>query len=187
MLNYIKDNMYLIVKQLGGQFLSSIMGIILAFTVWNSKHDWLILLVSVFTIGFYMVVQYTGLWDTGARDMIRIEGKRLAYRPYAGLVMSFFAAIPNFILATLITIGSIFGDKAGEYAYEWAGNMGMISRGIAVFWEAPYDGFIMLYSPHNPIIYWLIPIPAMIAAGIGYYAGLKNFYIIRPKKKPKTK
>lgn len=187
MRNYIKDNMYLIVKQLGGQFLSAIMGLILSLNVWDSSSEWLIILMALFTIGFYMVVQYTGLWDTGARDRIRIDGNRLAYRPYAGFVMSIFAAIPNIILAILITVGYIFGSESGAFGYEWAGNLASVSKAIAVFWEAPYDGFVMLYSPYNPIIYWLIPLPAMIAAGLGYFAGVHNFYIIRPRKKPKTK
>ncbi|MBE6709280.1 MAG: hypothetical protein E7578_08585 [Ruminococcaceae bacterium] len=187
MRNYIKDNLYLIVKQLGGQFLSAIMGLILSLNVWDSKHEWLIILMALFTIGFYMVVQYTGLWDTGARDRIRIDSNRLAYRPYMGFVMSLFAAIPNFILAILITIGVIFGASDGAFGYEWAGNLASISKAIAVFWEAPYDGLIMLYSPHNPIAYWLIPLPAMVAAGLGYYAGVHNFYIIKPRKKSNKK
>ena len=182
---YIKDNSYLIVKQIGYQFLSMIMGLILIFNVYRSTRVWLILLMAAISIGFYMVIQYTGFWDAGARDIIRIEGNRLKYRPWAGLVMSLIASIPNYVLAILITIGSIFGDKAGAFAYEWAGNLGTISRGIAVFWEAPFDGLIMLYSPHNPIVYWLIPLPAIVFAGIGYFAGLKNFYIIKPRKKSK--
>lgn len=184
MRNYIKDNLYLIVKQLGGQFLSAIMGLILSLNVWNSTHEWLIILMALFTIGFYMVVQYTGLWDTGARDRIRIDSNRLAYRPYMGFVMSLFAAIPNFILAILITVGVIFGRDGGA---EWANNLEGIAKAIAIFWESPYDGLIMLYSPHNPIAYWLIPLPAMISAGLGYYAGVHNFYIIKLRKNKKNK
>ena len=187
MVKYIKANSYLIVKQFAYQFLSMIMGLILYFNVYASSSIWLKLAVTLFSIGFYMVIQYTGFWDAGASDIIKIEGKRLKYRPWAGLVMSLIASAPNFILAALITMGNILGKEGGRFAYEWAGNIGAISRTIAIFWEAPYDGIINLYSPNNPIIFWLIPLPAIFFAGLGYYAGLKNFTIIRIKKKNKKK
>ncbi len=186
MRSYIKDNLYLVTNQLLNQFGTAIMGLILSAAVGMSESRWLIIGCTVFTIGFYMVVQYTSLWDAGARDIIRVEGKRLPYRPYAGFVMSVFPAIPNFILGILVVVGSIFGSKTGSFGYEWAGNMCTVAKGIALFWESMYNGMIQLL-PSNPIIYLLIPIPAMLAAGLGYYAGMKNFLIIRIQKKKKTK
>lgn len=185
MRSYIKDNMYLVTNQLLNQFGTAIMGLILSAAVGMSGNKWLILGSTLFTIGFYMVVQYTSLWDAGARDIIRVEGKRLKYRPYAGLIMSLFPAIPNIIIGILVVIGTIFGSADGAFGYEWAGSMCTVVKSIALFWESMYNGIIQLYSPHNPWIYMLIPIPAMLAAGLGYYAGMKNFFIIRVKKKSK--
>lgn len=185
MRSYIKDNLYLVTNQLLNQFGTAIMGLILSAAVGMSGNKWLIICATLFTIIFYMVVQYTSLWDAGARDIIRVEGKRLPYRPYAGFVMSLFSAIPNFILGILIVIGTIFSSTDGSFGYEWAGNMCTVAKSIALFWESMYNGLIQLYSPNNPWIYMLIPIPAMLAAGLGYYAGMKNFLIIRVKKKSK--
>lgn len=185
--SYIKNNAYLITNQILNQFGAAIMGLILSASVGNSTNNWLILAVGIFSIGFYMVIQYTSLWDAGARDIIRVEGKRLEYRPYAGFVMSVFPAIPNFIIGILVVIGSIFGSADGAFAYEWAGNMTFVVKLIAMFWESMYNGIIQLYAPGFAVAYLLIPIPSMIAAGLGYYAGLKNFTIIRIKKKEKKK
>lgn len=187
MRSYIKDNLHLITHQLLNQFGSAIMGLILSAAVGMSSNKWLILGTTIFTIMFYMVVQYTSLWDAGARDNIRVEGNRLPYRPYAGLVMSVFSAIPNFIIGILVVVGTVFSSTSGAFGFEWAGNMCAIVKGIALFWESMYNGIIQLYSPNNPWIYMLIPIPAMLAAGLGYFAGMKNFQIIRVKKKSKTK
>lgn len=183
MKNYIKDNRHLITNQLLNQFGSAIMGLVLSAAVGMSNNRWLIIGATLFTIGFYMIVQYTSLWDAGARDIIRVEGKRLAYRPYAGFVMSLFSCIPNFVIGILVVVGTVFGSSSGSFGYEWAGNMCTIAKSIALFWESMYNGLIQLYSPNNPLIYILIPIPAMLAAGIGYYAGMKNFKIIRIRRK----
>ncbi len=188
--SYIKNNAYLIVNQLLNQFGGAIMGLVLSAAVGNSTNKALILFIGIFSIGFYLVLQYTSLWDAGARDIIRVEGKRLPYRPYAGFVMSIFSAIPNFIIAILVVVGKIFGEaveKGGSFGFEWAGTMYTVGRFIGMFWESMYNSLIQLYSPHNPIAFLLIPIPAMLAAGLGYYAGMKNFLIIRVKKKKKTK
>lgn len=186
--SYIKNNAYLITNQLLNQFGGAIMGLILSAAVGMSTNKGLILFVGIFSIGFYLILQYTSLWDAGARDIIRVEGKRLPYRPYAGFVMSLFSSIPNFIIAILVVVGKIFGEaveNGGAFGYEWAGSMYTVGRFIGMFWESMYNSLIQLYSPYNPIAFVLIPIPAMLAAGLGYYAGMKNFQIIRFKKKNK--
>ena len=186
MRSYIKNNKYLIVNQLLNQFGGAMMGLVLSAAVGRSSNNWLILIVSLFSISFYLVLQYTSLWDAGAKDILRVEGRRLEYRPYAGFVMSIFANIPNFVIAVLVLIGSIFGDRGG-LGYEWAGNISVVARFAGMFWEPMYNGLIQLYSPRNPIAFFLIPLPAMAAAGLGYFAGMKNFKIIRVKKKSSGK
>jgi len=187
---YIKSNAYLITNQILNQFGAAMMGLILSAALGGSTNEGLILAVGIFSIGFYMVLQYTSLWDAGARDIIRVEGNRLKYRPYAGFVMSIFSSIPNFIIAILITVGKVFGEtieNGGAFGFEWAGTMYTVGRFIALFWESMYNNIVRLYSPHNPIAFFLIPLPAMFAAGLGYYAGMKNFQIIKTKKKEKKK
>jgi len=188
MKSYIKDNAYLITNQILNQFGAAIMGLILSAAVGQSSNTTLIIATGIFTIGFFLVLQYTSLWDAGARDIIRVEGNRLPYRPYAGFVMSVFANIPNFIIAILVIVGWIFGmaqEYGGMFDYAWADKMYTTGRFIGLFWESMYNNLIRLYSPHNPIAFLLVPIPGMVAAGLGYYAGMKNFTIIRIKKKEK--
>lgn len=187
---YIKDNAYLITNQLLNQFGGAMMGLILSAVVGQSKNTGLILAVGLFTIAFYLILQYTSLWEAGARDIIRVEGNRLAYRPYAGFVMSVLANIPNFIIAAMVIVGSIFGTNAeygGAFDYAWADSVYTAGRFAGLFWESMYNNLVRLYSPHNPIAFLLIPLPGMLAAGLGYFAGMKNFVIIRIKKKNKSK
>lgn len=190
MRSYIKDNKYLITNQIMNQFGGAMMAFILSAAVGMSDNNGLILAAGLFSVTFYLILQYTSLWDAGAKDIIKVEGNRLAYRPYAGIVMSVFANIPNFIIALLVIVGSVFGtavENGGAFGYEWAGNLYTVGRFIGLFWESMYNNLIQLYSPHNPIAFLLIILPGMAAAGLGYFAGLKNFKIIRIKKRSKGK
>ena len=150
-----------------------------------SKNPTLILIASIFSVVFYMILQYTSLWDAGARDIIRVEGCRLDDKPYSGFVMGLLAGIPNFVIAALVGVGTVFGNNS-TFDYAWADSLYTTGRFIGLFWESMYNGLIQLYSPNNPVAFFLIPLPGLFVAGIAYYAGMKNFRIIRRKRKAQT-
>ena len=175
---YVKENFHFITKMLLNQFGAAFMGLMLSLSVSVSDNNTLVLLSAIFSMIFYLCLQYIVMWDLGARDIIRVNGKRDKYRPLCGLRMSLVANIPNIIFAVLICVGHIFGSETGAFGYGWAGKLYVISKGIAVVWEAMYNGFVQLYSPHNPIIYILMILPALFAGTAGYYLGTKNFRIL---------
>lgn len=186
---FIKENRYLVTNQLLNQFGGAVLGLVLSF-LFVMRGNTAVLLSAIFSVGFYVVLQYTALWDAGARDIIRVEGRRLKYRPYAGVVMALFANIPNFLIAICVTVGTVFGrsiENGGAFGYEWAGNLATVSKLIGSVWESMFNGFVQLYSPHNPIVYWFMPIVSIAAAGLGYFAGMKNFRIIPARKNAKKK
>lgn len=184
---FIKSNSYLVTSQLLNQFGGAVLGLIMSL-FFTTRGNTAVFISAAFSTGFYLVLQYTALWDAGAKDIIRVEGGRLEYRPYAGAVMSVIANIPNFVIALCVTVGTVFGrslESGGAFGYEWAGNMTAISKLIGTFWESMFNGFVQLYSPHNPIVYWMMPIAAVLASGLGYFAGMKNFRIIPQRKNAK--
>lgn len=177
-MDYVKKNSYYIVKLLLNQFGAAFLGLMLS--LWSSKGDgeptwWLVIASSVLAILLYVYLQYTIMWDLGARDIIRVESKRMDYKPLTGLKMTVFANIPNAVIAVGVLIGSTLGSSTGPFKFEWAGNIGVVCRTIGAFWEAMYNGFVMRFSPHNPIIWIIMLIPPMLAGTLGYYAGLKGF------------
>lgn len=194
-MSYIKENSYIFVKMTLNQFGSTFLGLMLSIATSNGlgEPNWILVLASsTLAILLYMYLQYTVMWDLGARDIIRVEGKRAEYKPLLGLKMTAIANIPNAVIAIGVLIGSIFGSESGLCQFEWAGSIGVICRAIGAFWEAMFNGYVMKFSPHNPIIWVLMLIPPLVAGGLGYYAGLKGFAPIgllgiKPKKDKKEK
>jgi len=176
-MGYLKENTHFLTKLFLNQFGAAFMGLVLSLTV-GERGNALVLFTSVFCILFYMVLQYTAMWDLGARDIIRVEGKRMEYKPFTGLYMTFWANIPNMIIAIGVVVGSVFGSEEGAFGYKWAGSLYVVFKAIGIVWESMYNGLVQLYSPHNPIIYVLMIIPPMFAGCLGYYSGLKNFSLL---------
>ena len=107
-----------------------------------------------------------------------------------GFIIALIANIPNILIAVLVLIGHIFGSADGAFGYEWAGTLYVASKSVGVIWESMFSGFVQLYSPHNPVIFFLMLIPPLLASSVGYIFGMKNFRILsliginpKPKKK----
>ena len=170
------------------QFGSAFLGIVLWLAAATGDNHALIIAASVFSILFYVYLQYSVMWDLGARDIIRVDGKRAPYKPATGLLYSFYANIPNYVIAVLILIGRIFGSADGPFGFEWAGNIYVVAKFAGSIWESMFNGFVELYSPFNPLIYFLMPLVPMAFASAGYFFGMKNFRLlsligIKPKNK----
>lgn len=172
MFRYIKENSYIIVKMILNQFGMTVFGLMLALA--TSSNETLLLITGLFSAFFYLFLLYTVMWEEGAKYKIRVDGGRAVYKPLNGLYMSLCANIPNIILAVLILIGYIFGQREG-FAMEWAGNLYAAVSFIARIWQAMYLGLIQLYSPYNPIGFVLIILPALFTCTLSYYMGIKEF------------
>lgn len=172
MFSFMKENSYIIVKMILNQFGMAVFGLMLAFA--TSSNETLLLITGLFSAFFYLFLQYTVMWEEGAKYQIRVDGGRAPYRPLNGLYMSLCANIPNIILAVLILVGYFFG-RADGMGMEWAANLNVVASTIARFWEAMYLGLIQLYSPYNPIAFALVILPALFVSTMSYYLGIKQF------------
>ena len=174
----MKENYYYIIKMLLNQFGAAFLGLMLSLATSNGQGDlnWtLVLAGSSLSLLLYMYLQYTVMWDLGARDIIRVDAKRAEYKPFTGLKMTLIANVPNAIIAIGVIIGSLFGSETGLAQLKWAGSIGVVCRAIGAVWEAMFNGFIMKFAPHNPYVWLLMLVPPLFAGGIGYFAGMKGF------------
>ena len=177
-MKYLKENYYYVVKMLLNQFGAAFLGLMLSLATSKGQGEpmwWLVLAGSSLSILLYMYLQYTVMWDLGARDIIRVEAHRAEYKPLTGLKMTAVANIPNILIAVGVLIGSLLGSETGLAQLEWAGSIGVVCRAIGAFWEAMYNGFLMKFAPHNPYVWILMLVPPLAAGGLGYYAGMKGF------------
>lgn len=181
MKDFFKQYSYSIIKMFVNQFAISIFGFGLAMATTASNNDIVTLVVSIFSICFYLFLIYNMTWEIGAKDRISVDVGKKPYRPHTGLLMSLIANIPNMILALLYVIGAPF-----MHSQKWAGNMNGALVVVSLFLEGMYYGVI--YAIASPaggevlrpawFMYFLIIIPALLTAWIAYYAGFKNFRLI---------
>ncbi len=181
MLKFIKDNSFEMVKLFISQIAMTVFGTML--TLATSQNPTLLLCASIFSILFYMVLIYTQVWELGAKDKIRVDSGRMAYRPAKGFWLGFGANVPNLLLALLMGLGVLVGGTLGM---EWGGNMSVVCNAVARLVEGMYLGVIttlekLLYGGASieKVWWWfiIITLPAMLVSWFGYTMGLKNIRI----------
>lgn len=162
------------VKMFVDQIAMTVFGTIV--TMATSQNDDLLLVASLFSIIFYLVVLYTVGWDIGARDKIKIDGGRMREFPAKGLFIALGANSINILLALLIGFGILVGT-------EWAGNISVVCNAIARLIQGMYLGVIKLLEDAlyteaviQDVWWWFLitPIPAILTGWFSYYMGSKN-------------
>ena len=157
------------------QIAISMFGFALAMTAAKAESDSLLLWSSIGSILFYLVLTYGSAHRTGSGDRLSIQYGKIPFRPLTGLLLSLIAGSVNLILAILITIGQ-YTDLAG---------ISDISRVIALLIQGMYQGVLATVSVGGVTLnglwwsYFLITIPAMLVATVGYIAGAKDFHITK--------
>lgn len=193
-MRFIKNNSYNIIRLILNQFGMMIFGLVLSLAtagIDSSVSDKLLLFVSIFSTGFYMVLIYAMMWEQGARDIIRVESGRMTLDKYYGTKVALCANIPNLILAFLIFIGFLFGHLFGES--QAASNLYGAAYAISSFIQATYLGIIKaVFSPFDisvtstllfrSLVYFFTVIPAILTSTFAYILGCKNFRIFPNKK-----
>lgn len=153
----------------------SMFGFALAMTSIKAESDSLLLWSSIASIVFYLALTYGSAHKTGSGDRLSIQYGKIPYRPYLGLVLSLIANSVNLILAALITVGQLTG----------IGGLESIPRFIALLIQGMYQGLLATVkigeTPLNGIwwSYFIITVPAMLIATLGYIAGVKDFHITK--------
>ena len=153
----------------------SMFGFALAMTAGKAESDALLLWSSIGSIVFYLALTYGAAHKTGSGDRLSIQYGKIPFRPYLGLLLSLIANSVNLLLAILITVGQL-----GEL-----GELESISRLIALLIQGMYQGVLATVSVGGVTIngiwwsYFVITVPAMLVAMLGYIAGAKDFHITK--------
>ncbi len=174
-------------KLLLNQFGGAVLGIMLSSAAMASRY--LNLATSILAIFFYLFLQYTTIWETGARDRIRVDGGRAAENKWQGLQIGLLANGPNILLAVLVILLTVVG-VLGQW--QWAGNADVVLTVIARFWQGMYNGVIIFVVPKglsgvqtilSTLIYAAIILPSLVVTAVGYRMGYMNRRIFPERKK----
>ena len=194
-MNFIKKNSYNVVKLMINQFGMMVFALVLSFATAGMQggiSDKMVLLASIFSTGFYMVLIYYMVWELGAQDIIRVEAKRQKYDALYGLKLGLLANLPNFIVAMCGLVGYLFGHAFSDA--DWGIGMLGISYTLSRFIQAPYLGIVNkllsvfgLYESYlaRALIYFVTTIPSLVVTTFAYILGCKNFRFIPAKNQKK--
>lgn len=190
MRDFLMEHSYNMVKLFLNQIGLTVFGTMLALA--TAQNDTLLLISSIFSILFFLVLNYTVGWELGAKDKIRIDAGRLAPMPAKGFFIALGANLPNLILALLMGIGIIINTQKSV-------EMSLVCNAIARLLNGMYLGTIKLLqdalSADITSVWWwfiIITFPALFVGWLSYYLGSKNFRIlsifgINPKPTGMTK
>ena len=182
-----KENSYdivrLYVNQLGIMIFSMLLNISVGVLKNESLASTLSVIVSVFSIGFYLTLIYYVIWEIGAKDKIRVDGGRAEPCKSKGLVMSLFANVPNLVLGLLTIISlSIFMVGGNEVVYSVFLIVNLLMR-----WHASmFLGVIGVIAPLGEsvgtdinyivqaILFTVLPLISVLVTHLGYTLGFKE-------------
>lgn len=173
MLNFYRDHSRVIGKLILNQFGAAFLAIMLSLAA-SQINDTLFLFTSIFSVFFLLYLNYTVLWEEGAKSRIRIDSGREKYNAMTGLWIGIYASIPNILLGVIAAITRYLSWIDGPFAWEWAGNINVPANILARLWQAMYLGILAAIDKSNHYLLLLIPIPVILGAWLSYWIGLKN-------------
>lgn len=199
MKSFFKQYSYNMIKNLINQFAISIFGALLSMVTFVSQKTGTVwsVIVSLFSIAFYLFLIYTTTWEIGAKDRISVDVGKKKYKPLTGLWISLFSHIPVllfsliFIIMDLLLLIPFFKAPQLQFvifiknALNAVGTVAKLITDIGL--NGMYLGITMtvnLPSGANLVqtwwIYFVIIIPAIVTSWVAYYTGFKNFRMIAP-------
>ena len=178
----IKRNLGLIVKLYVNHIALAVYGLLMAIiglTIGEKSMDGNPVISYIFggiAVILYLGILYVNFWELGASDKIKIDGGRLEYNKFTGLIISLFANIPTILFGILGMLSGYIQSEFLEfsriidhyYSGMYISILGALSRGEALVF---------------PPIYLLIAVPALVTSMVSYILGAKGYRCLFPEPK----
>ena len=167
------------------QIAIALFGIALSFACAYAKNNTLVWVVGIFTVVFYLFLQYAVMWEVGAKDGISAEARKTSRGLWRGTVIALMANALNLLLAVLIAIGSLGATGSGLHSVNAFG------KSVALMVEGMYMGILSVpfggAQLHDFVWpYFVILVPALLTCTVAYILGSYNIHftnILIPKNK----
>ena len=156
------------------QFAISLFGTSLAMSTIATENKTLTIIVSVFSVLFYLFLLYVLVWDIGAQDKVSVDVGKKDYKPLTGIVLALIANSLNFLNAILCSLTALLAVLGATGAGKALGAITVLYR---VVFEGMYLGLITQIDIADKWwTYFVIIIPSIITTAIAYYLGHKNIH-----------
>lgn len=190
-MKFFRNNTHLILRLFVNQIGITFFALVLSMAVVSLDKPVFKLVVSIFSILFYLCLIYSVMWEAGASNAVRIESGRMEKTPFFALKAALWASVPNLFLGVLMTVFALIGVLGGV---AWAAEGYGVMHIICGLFEAMFAGlFSAIIGPLSGtakymvvcILYLLSSLPMILVSIGSYELGKRNIASlgkVRPKK-----
>jgi uncharacterized membrane protein len=183
--NFFKKYSYTMFKLFLNQFAIALFGIALFSACSRTESKALVVVTSIFSVLFYLFLQYAVMWEVGAKDGISAVARKQSRGLWRGFVIALIANSINILLAILVLSGTF--APAETFAKNMSGACSLIST----FLQGMYAGIMLqplngLNLLHYAWMHFAIVVPSVLVCGLAYIFGSFNLHatnILIPKNK----
>ena len=203
-MGFWKRYSYQIVRLFVIQIGIAIFGLVLSFAVSTAFRDrnpgTALLLVSIFSVLFYLSILYSVVWEIGGKDRIHLDAVHEKLRGGKGLLLALLASVPNLLLDLLMLIGGTlyrFGSTSVGSGFIVAGftpsffiqsmYQGIINRILSAFGliePGKTAAGSASYYLVTALLFFAVLVPMIAVTGFAYWMGLNEKRLIPSAKKP---
>lgn len=196
-MRYFRENSRIISRLFINQIGMTIFALILTMAASQAAKDnnLVLVLVSVFSILFYLCLIYNVMWDEGARNIIRINAGRMKKSVAFPFTVALIAASPTLLLVALMALSGLVG-----YIFDVAflKNVLDVIYIVIASLHAMYIGLFSWLISLLPAVemwkdfmavglYFLAPLPMILVSAGAYFLGTRNIYLFGERKPKEEK
>lgn len=161
------------------QFAIALFGLVLAMAALKAESDELRVVTSVFSIIFFLFLQYIAMWKVGANDRLSADLGKLKKDYSVPVKMWLLSNSLNLLLAFLYALPQWIGVKEGAFAA-----VGGVARVIKLIIEGMYAGLLATrvngMSLHSMwFMHFVTTLPALVVIFVAYVLGFNNFKLFK--------
>ncbi len=193
-MRFFREHSRLISRLFINQIGMTIFGAVLTMAVMRAtdSNPTLTMLVSLFSILFYLCLIYNVMWEEGARNIVRIEAGRMEKIRGFSFKAALLASVPNLVLGGLLLVFYLFGYY--PFGLELAKSFYGILHILLGLFEAMYVGLFSavlgLFGDLTiryfvaALLYLFSSLPMILVSMLAYRLGSRNIYLFG-KRTPK--
>lgn len=173
MKDFFERYSYQSVHFLLNQVAIGLFGVVLSLAAGMAENDGLKIVTSVFSIIFFLFLQFAAAWKVGAEDRVSVDLGKRQKDIFLPIKMWALANSVNYLLAIIITVANVFPSEG------FMATVGAIASTITLIAEGMFTGIISFSVGGQPLnsywfIYFLTPLPSLLAIVAAYFCGLNN-------------